>query len=327
MQKHLPTPSKPNLITRGLKLSHLRLLVALARTGQISEAAAELGLTQPAASRLAAEISRVAGHQIHRRTGKGIALTAMGEVLAERARGALIEIGEAARDLDEGAAGRAGIVRVGAVTGASFEHLLPALRAIRNLAPQVQVHVEVAPSDHLGELLLEGKLDFTLSRYPNGRSAALFSGTPLGTEPISVIVRRGHPLLARAPVSLAETLRYDWVLPDQNALLRQTVLQVMLEAGLPEPNAAVVTSSFLFTLGVVTESDALAPIAASVARSQIGQGAATGRVCVLPLKTPIEVDSYMLLTRKGQLLTPSAQIMVNLIRERAAEGRSGERRS
>ena len=305
-----------NLLTRGLKLSHLRLFVALAKSGQISLAAEEIGLTQPAASRLTAEVSRIVGHQLHRRTGKGIALTPAGLALAERARRALIEITEASRDLDEAASGLSGTVRIGSVTGPSIEYLLPVIQEVRRTAPNVLVDVEVAPSETLGDMLLEGKLDFSLSRYPLDRPSSLFNGIPVGTEPISVIVRRGHPLLGKAPVSLADTLDYDWVLPGDGTVLRRAVARTMHAARLTEPTPVVVTSSFLLTLGVVTGTDALAPIARSVAQSLIGSIGSLGRITILPIQTPIEVDTYMILTRRGQSLTPASKLMLDLVRQK-----------
>ncbi|EKD61878.1 MAG: putative transcriptional regulator, lysR family, possibly activator of the expression of chvE protein, partial [uncultured bacterium] len=72
------TPSADQLAQRGLKLSHLRLLAALADTGQISQAAERIGVAQPAASRLLAEVERIVGQPVHQRTGRGMALTAVG---------------------------------------------------------------------------------------------------------------------------------------------------------------------------------------------------------------------------------------------------------
>ena len=49
-----------DLLRKGLKLSHLRLMAGLAETGQIGLTAAQMGIAQPAASRLLAEVERIA---------------------------------------------------------------------------------------------------------------------------------------------------------------------------------------------------------------------------------------------------------------------------
>ena len=64
-----------NLAQRGLKLVHLRLLAALGETRQIGLAAGKIGVSQPAASRLLAEVEQIVGSPVHLRTGRGIAVS------------------------------------------------------------------------------------------------------------------------------------------------------------------------------------------------------------------------------------------------------------
>uniref|UniRef100_UPI001CD25F80 helix-turn-helix domain-containing protein n=1 Tax=Xinfangfangia pollutisoli TaxID=2865960 RepID=UPI001CD25F80 len=66
-----PPPSRDHSL-RGLKLSHLRLMAELQATGQLGLAAERMGLAQPAASRLLAEVERIAGHPVHSRDGRGL---------------------------------------------------------------------------------------------------------------------------------------------------------------------------------------------------------------------------------------------------------------
>ena len=119
------------LLHRGLKISHLRLLAALGETGQIGQAAGRIGVTQPAASRLLAEVEGIVGSPVHTRSGRGITLTAVGEALAIRAQRVQMELRDAARDMAEIVAGGAGHVRIGAVTGPALDRVLPSLRTVR----------------------------------------------------------------------------------------------------------------------------------------------------------------------------------------------------
>jgi hypothetical protein len=90
----------------------------------------------------------------------------------------------------------------------------------------------------------------------------------------------------------------------------------MHSAGLPEPTPCVVTSSFLLTYGVVRESDALAPVATAVADILRDMPDHPGEITTLRTQVPIEVETYLLLTRRGQTLTPAAQMVMNLIKKR-----------
>ncbi|KKL55565.1 hypothetical protein LCGC14_2254150, partial [marine sediment metagenome] len=180
------------LMRRGLKLTHLRLIDAVATEGQVSRAAERLGITQPAASRLAQELERMLGAPAYTRSGRGVVLGPEGAALAQRARRILQELGDAGRELTEIGSGRSGHVRIGAVTGPALEHVLPVIRMARISTPGIRVSVEVGTSDMLGPRLLDGDVDFTLSRLPEGYDPALFAERPVATEPVSLMVRQGH---------------------------------------------------------------------------------------------------------------------------------------
>ena len=291
------------LFRRGLKLTHLRLMAALAETPALGAAAARLPVTQPAASRLLAEIERIVGRPVHVRAGRGLTLTAEGAALALRAARIVTEIGEAGREIEEIAGGTAGEVRIGAVTGPALDRVLPALRTARLVLPRVAVEVEVAPSDLLGEMLLSGRLDLTVARLPAGLDHALFDFAPLEDEPVGLVVRQGHALVGRPRPSASELLAYDWILPGPGAILRRTVLARLAELGLPPPQGRIATASFLFTLALLRQSNAIAPLARSVADLFSATG---GPFATLDDDLGIRVAPFGILTRAGSHLTPAA---------------------
>jgi len=77
---------RDEFIRRGMRLPQLRLLVALKDTGQVSSAAAQVAMSQPAASRLLTELERTVDARLYERHARGITLTAAGQTLAARAR-------------------------------------------------------------------------------------------------------------------------------------------------------------------------------------------------------------------------------------------------
>ncbi|MBC7736175.1 MAG: LysR family transcriptional regulator, partial [Candidatus Saccharibacteria bacterium] len=205
------------LLRKGLKLSHLRLMAALAETEQLTQAAASIGISQPAASRLMTEIERIIGAAVHERTGRGIGLTAFGRALALRAQRVRLELDDAARDLAEVVAGGVGHVRIGTVTGAALDRVLPALQHERQNHPTVTVEVVVGASDLLCDQLLSGRLDFALGRLTEGPQAQMLTYHPLEAEPLALITRRGHPLLTSG-VTAEAALQYDWLMPGADSL-------------------------------------------------------------------------------------------------------------
>lgn len=298
------------LLRKGLKISHLRLLAALGETGQTGAAAQALGISQPAASRLTAEVERITGTALHLRTGRGVALTPAGAALARRAGRVLIEIEDAGRELAEIAGGTGGQVRLGAVTGPALDRVLPALAAARTALPGVEVEVVVAPSDQLCDQVRTGRLDFALARLPPGSPPGDLRFRLVEGEPVALIARRGHPLM-QGPVTTAALLAQDWVMPAQDAILRRTVVARLAALGLPEPRVRVATASFVLTLALLQTSDAVAPIARAVAaRFATGPDAP---LAVLPADLGIAVEPWGLITRAGARPTPAAERLRDMV--------------
>jgi DNA-binding transcriptional LysR family regulator len=299
------------LLRRGLKFSHIRLIAHLAESGHIGQTAAHLGTTQPAASRLLSEIERIVGAPVHERTGRGMALTPLGRALAQRARRIQQELGDAARELAEITAGTAGHVRIGAVTAPALDLVLPALRTARMATPEITAEVTVAPSDVLIDQLAAGHLDFALCRLPAGTEARLFDIRYIGEEPVVLVVRRGHALLSAEALAPADLLDYDWLMPGRESPLWIAVHSRLAELGLPQPTQRLSTASFLLTLALIQQSNAIAPLARAVGdRFASAPDAPFGLV---PIDLGITVPPYGLVTRAGSRMTPAAERLAALM--------------
>jgi DNA-binding transcriptional LysR family regulator len=312
-------PRTPSL--RGLKMSHLRLMAELQATGHLGLAAERMGLAQPAASRLLAEVERVAGHPVHSRDGRGLRLTAAGEALARRAARIALELADAAREVTEAATGTEGHVRIGAVTGPALDHVLPAVQRLRAAHPRLTLEITVSTSPPLCELLLAGRLDFAIGRLLDPGLNRSLHMQPIRDEPLSLIVRRAHPLLLRPRIAAADVLDYEWVMPEDEALITRSVLDRLAALGLPGPRRQVSTASFLFTLAMLKASDAVAPLAQPVAES-FASGPSTPFVD-LPIDLGIRVPPFGLIRRREAELTPAAGRVAQAILESGPRGQPG----
>lgn len=297
-------------LLRGLKLSQLRLVAEIRASGSLTAAAERLGMTQPAASRMLARIEEVIGHPVHERVGRSMSLTAAGEALARRAERVVLELVDASRDVAEAAEGASGSVRVGSVTGPALSHLLPAVRLMRDRFPEVSVEVVVGTSDVLCEQVLGGRLDFALGRVPAALQSH-FETRIIGVEPLGLLVRRGHPLLGAPGIGIADLLAFDWVMSDDETLLARTVNRWLANTGHRPPRRWVSTSSFLFTLALLQESDAVAPLAWPVIRSfTAGRGMPFAAV---PFDMDLAVEAYGLFRRTGSVLPPASRRLADMM--------------
>lgn len=310
----MPSSLKPvGLLTRGLKLTHLQLVAALARTGGMQNAADQLSIAQPAASRLASEIEAIIGQRIHRRAGKGIELTLAGQALAKRAMRALQEIDDAQSDIAEIGSGLAGNVRIGSVTGPAIEYILPVLREARLAKPDISISVEIATSDVLAEHLSNGSLDFMLGRIPPDMGMGLFDEFPIALEPVSFIARRGHALMWQTNVSAKQMLEYDWVLPFEGSILQMTILQELRSRGLSAPSQTFNTSSFLLTLALLRQSNAIAPISTSVANVFASHNEEASSLRVIDTEMKISVETFSLLKPAERVFPPATEAVYQMV--------------
>lgn len=288
---------------RGLKLGHLRLMAELQSTPQLTLAAARLGLSQPAASRLLAEVERIVGQPLHKRQGRSLTLTEVGAALARRAGRIALELADALRDMAEAAGGTVGALCIGSVTGPALNLLLPALTAAQRAYPGLQAEVIIATSEVLCDHVRSGRCDFALGR-PQGNDGLLTTAM-FGEESLGLFVRRGHPLLSKPDLQARDLFDHDWVMPEPATLLTRSVLARLAELHLPDPSRRLATGSNLFTLAMLNATDAIAPLPRAVAASL--SVSAPAAFVELPLDLGLGVPPFGLIRRAATELTPTAQ--------------------
>lgn len=301
----------------ALKFGHMRMIAALEQHGSVSAAAAALNISQPAASRMIAEMEMILDARLLERMPRGIALTPYGEALARRARSILAELREAEREISDIRTGKGGTVHLGAVTAPAVELAVPAIRELREHFPRIEVNVQVEASNVLARELIASRHDFIIARIPEDLNPRLFESRIIGGETACLVVRRGHPLLSKSKVSLADTLDFDWVQQPAGSLLKRTIEHHFIRLNTPLPERVLNTGSLLLTFVMIARSNAIGPMSKEVARFVRSDEGLAGAVEILPLDFEIEVEPYSLITSRNRILSPAAQLLYDAILERA----------
>ncbi len=291
---------------RYLKLPHFRLIAAIAEQGKLGLAAAQLSMTQPAASRMLAEIESLVGAPLFRRHPKGMELSLIGTALARRARNLLAEIGDLDREIVGLKEGQLGTARVGAVTGPAVGYLVPAIQRLKRSAPEADIHVDVAPSEQLLRDLVAGRLDFLLARLSPPASSRDFDVAAGRSETVDLVVHREHPLAVAKRLSLRDLGHYAWIMQTAGAPIREALEQAFLAANAPLPSNIVHTPSLLYMIATLAASDSIAPLAREVHELLCGPRIAA-QLKALPLQEEIVVPPYHLIVLRGRSLSPLAE--------------------
>lgn len=154
-------------------LRHIRCLVAVADSGSITDAAIELGISQPQASRTLKSLEQAWGTVLVSRNAREAVLTAEGQRAAEQGRHLL-----SFADSIEQAARGARIIRLGYVATAAGRHTPALQRLWRSANPDTDLRLIHAKGPLAG--LAEGLCDAAMVRSePN---PAKYASTLIGTE-------------------------------------------------------------------------------------------------------------------------------------------------
>ena len=298
-----------------LKTRHLLLLLHLYEQRSVVRAAEAANMTQPAASKLLAEMEDMLGVQLFERHARGVEPTWYGQVLIRRARSALSEIGRAHDEIAALRAGRMGQASIGTVVNPGTTLVPQAIASVKRDFPDILIRVEMDYSRPLVAKLLDGQLDIVIGRIMGPEGAGELEFEPLADEPHSVIVRTGHPLAERGRVNHADLVDYGWIMPPAASVLRNRLDSVFLEHGLSPPSSIVETSALPVIIHLLRHSDMLAALPAE----SVAPYLQTGQMQALPIDLGVRMDYFGIIRRRDQQLSPGAERVLGALRVAARQ--------
>lgn len=198
-------------------LRQLQAFVEIAETGNVTHAAARLGMQQPPLTRMLQALERELGCTLVERLPQGVRLTTAGQALADEGRQLLARAQGLPALVQRAAAGQTGRLALGFTSSASLHPLVPeVLRRFREQSPGVHVTLEEAGSDELVRAMAEGQLHAAFLRSMPSPGDGLHVDTVL-EEPMLAALAQGHAL-ARHPRS---ALRLDALAREPFVLYRR----------------------------------------------------------------------------------------------------------
>ena len=296
-------------IRARLKTRQLLLLVALAEEGNIHRAAQVLNMTQPAASKLLKDLEDVLEVELFDRLPRGMRPTWYGESMIRHARMVLANLGQAYDEITALKAGLFGQVGVGAITTPGITLLPQAISQVKQEHQNLRVTLDIETSPVLMERLAQGKLDMVVARLGAEHDKAMYRYEQLSEEPVCALVRSQHPLLAVSDLSLRDVASAAWIVPPAGSVLRHRFELMFQEDGLKPPIDLIETSSLLFVTKMLAQSDTIAVLSLAVGQYYASHGMAA----LLPLTMKCNMDNYGLITRRDQLPSPGARVMMRAL--------------
>jgi molybdate transport repressor ModE-like protein len=212
-----------------LNLHHLAVFRAVAQLGNITRAAEELAISQPAVSAQIKALERACRLPLLERGARGVRLTHAGEVVsgyAQRIFATLEELERAVDDLHGLARGR---LLLGASTTIG-EYLLPeVMGAYQAQYPGVELRLTISNSEQIVASLLRHELDIGFI------GAAVDSPdlcvVPYAADEIVLVVSPRHTLARRPSVTVTDLRAAGWIAREPGSATRRQAERCLASAG------------------------------------------------------------------------------------------------
>jgi DNA-binding transcriptional LysR family regulator len=279
-----------------------------------SQAAEQLGVTQPAVSLQIRSLEKRLGLQLLDRSGRRVEPTEAGRRLYRSAQRMLALEEQLLAELGDEAGGElAGRLEIGASTGPGGTVLPVALAEFQQLHPGVRVALQVSDTQHVIEQVARREIELGVVGAARRQRGVVFE--PFFHDEVVLAVPRGHRFAGKT-VTLDELKTEPLVLMQEGAGVRQVIdeelraagvrlrdLEVTLELGLQESARSAVLGGYGITF---------------ISRSAIEADVAAGTVGVARVEGLDPSREISLVRSAGRAETRVGQAFVEFARARLA---------
>ncbi len=279
-----------------MELRHLIYFEAVVRHQNVTRAAEELLVAQPAITKQLHDLEReLGGGPIFEKVGRNLRLTETGKGLLTHTRTILAQIEVLRAEMRERGELRQGRVTMGAPPTVG-ERLLPKLLEVfHRRYPALELCMYEANSRMLLELMYAGEIDLAVITMPVREHKLRV--TPLFKEPLVLVVSLEHRLALQTSVTFGELADEPFLLYSPGSV-RETTLNACRTAGF-EPRIVLNGGAveMLLRLAEAGLGVAVIPKSALVGKEHLA---------VLELKEPSLWRIMALASREDRALTPAA---------------------
>lgn len=221
-------------------LSQYKIFYEVAKAGNISRAAKELYISQPAISKSISKLEDSLGLSLFTRSSRGVQLTCEGEILFEHVREAFETLSRGEQELKRIQEFDIGHLRIGVSNTLCKYILLPYLKTFVDQYPHMRVTIESQATAQTLARLEQQKIDLGLVAEPSVKKDLsfipvmdiqdIFVATPSYLENLYLREGRGTPLFETGNIMLLDTSnmtrRYVDEYMSQNNIYPRQILEV-----------------------------------------------------------------------------------------------------
>ena len=295
---------------QDITLRQLRTFRSVAACGNISAAARELHLTQPAVSMQLKELENACGQPLYERAGRGIQLTAAGQALEAAATSVLDTLNSVQETLDAMAGLETGLLKLAVVsTGNYFAPSV--LLAFRKEYPGINAQLMVGNRDEVIARLANNECDLAIMGTPPSELET--HAVEIAEHPQVIIASAQHPLAKAKQVRLKDLSQEGFVVREQGSGTRNAMerffrskrfkYQAVMEASSNE----TIKQAVMAGMGL-----------SFISRHTIALELAAGKLAILDVEGLPVVRAWHVMHRQGKRLSPAAEAFFEYLRVNGA---------
>lgn len=156
-------------------LSQYKIFYEVAKTGNISKAAKELFISQPAISKSISKLEGNLGVSLFTRNSRGVQLTDEGKLLYNHTKAAFEALAQGEQELKRIKDFHIGHLRIGVSNTLCKYILLPYLKGFIEKYPHIKITIESQSTAHTVSMLEQQRIDLGLIAEPSNRRPLLFT--------------------------------------------------------------------------------------------------------------------------------------------------------
>jgi len=279
-----------------LDSKRLFYFTTVVKAGSLSGAETMLDIAQSVLSRAIQQLEADVGVQLLRRNGRGVELTAQGDILYRRAEAILGDMAATLTEIKESTSRASSRLAIATPPAFSSQYMPEIIRRLLLDRPALNLKILEASTGQVYDYLAAGEVDLAVILTPPKTPKITLS--KIYTESLGLVMHPDHPLAGLPVITRAQLRKVDLILPATSHGTHHLLEKYFADKGIP-PGSLQIDS-----LAIARSVIAQAPRFCMLLATQLcREDVAAGRLVIKPLKPSLSRTLY-LARAQGRVETP-----------------------
>lgn len=291
-----------------MELKQMKYFLCLAEEGNVTRAARQLNIVQPALSMQIAKLEAGFGKKLFHRAAHGVSLTPAGETLVRLAAPIVREAARASEEMAQLDGRISGRVKIGLITSVAQTTLAASSAKVAKKYPDVHLTVCEGYTETLVEWVVTGQLDVAVVNVPKRRLP--LASYPLVDEEMVFGYRTGSDISIPKGLRFEDLPRFDLVIPSKRHGLR-----LVLDTRAAEVGIELMPRLEIDTLSAIAEVVATTQLVTVLPSIALQQMLVDGRVSARLFARPGISRSIAAVFHPRRVISAASNAVIEIIKE------------